>query len=83
MTKHQPAIAPKTSPGEFALGSVKSRAAARKLLENRRSADDWKYVTVEIDSVERGKELARLLRNAGRGGDARLIDTETGREIPF
>ena len=83
MTQHAPS---KAKPGEFPLGSVESRAAARNLLENIHSADDWKTVSLTVDSVERGKELARLFSNAGpRGqcGDVRLIDTKTGKEIQF
>jgi|GEM_PF-3926395 hypothetical protein len=67
----------KARPGEFPLGSIKSRAAARRLLENQRSADDWKTVTVHFESVECAKELARLFGQRG----IRLIDAETGKEI--
>lgn len=83
MTQHTPS---KAKPGEFPLGSVESRATARRLLESQHSADDWKTVRVEVDSVEEGKRLARLFSNAGsraRCGAMRLINTETGREIPF
>ena len=75
----------KAKPGEFPIGSVESRAAARKLVENRHSADDWKTVSLTVESVERGKELARLFSNAGPRelGGVRLIDAETGKEIPF
>lgn len=76
---------PNAKPGEFPLGSIESRAAARKLLENIHSADDWKTISLEIDDVEEAKRLARLFRNAGpkENGDVRLIETETGKEIPF
>jgi hypothetical protein len=64
----------------FPLGSVESRAAARKLVQNRHSADDWKTITLEFDTVAEAKGLAMLFRNVGR--DVRLI-AETGKEIPF
>jgi hypothetical protein len=81
MTQH---TQPKAKPGEFPLRSIKSRAAARKLLENQRSTDDWKTITLQVDSVEEAKEMARLFRNAGpvRSG-VRLFDPETGKDIPF
>ena len=81
MTQH---TQPKAKPGEFPLRSIESRAAARKLLENQRSADDWKTISLQFDSVEEAKEMARLFRNAGpeRSG-LRLFDPATGKDIPF
>jgi hypothetical protein len=82
MTQH---TQPKAKPGEFPLRSIESRAAARKLLENQRSTDDWKTIRLQFDSVEKAKEMARLFSNAGPRelGPVRLIDTETGKDIPF
>jgi hypothetical protein len=68
-------------PSEFPLGSVESRAAARKLLQNRHSADYWKTITVKFDSIEEAKRLARLFRPRGNVG-VRLID-DSGNDIPF
>ncbi len=54
------------NPADFPLGSIESRAAARKLLENIHSADDWKTIRLQFDSVEKAKEMARLFRNRTR-----------------
>lgn len=81
MTQHTQS---KAKPGEFPLRSIESRAAARKLLQNRHSADDWKTIRLQFDSVEKAKEMARLFRNAGPGrSEIRLIDSDTGKDIPF
>jgi hypothetical protein len=77
---------PATSkPGEFPLGSLESRAAARKLLECRHREDDWKTVTVVMDDLEEAKSLARLFANTGPNGSKGgvvLID-DNGKEILY
>jgi hypothetical protein len=75
---------PKAKPGEFPLRSIESRAATRKLLENQRSADDWKTISLQFDSVEKAREMARSFRNAGPGrSGVGLFDPETGKDISF
>jgi len=72
------------NPADFPLGSIESRAAARKLLENIHSEDDWKTIRLQFDSVEKAKEMARLFRNTGPGpSGVRLFDPATGKDIPF
>jgi hypothetical protein len=76
------------SPAEFPIGSPRSRAAARQLAEERDSLAraSGKYITVKVSNLERAKTLARLFSSRGGQGDlgpVRLIDGETGREIPY
>ena len=82
MTQHTQS---KAKPGEFPLRSIESRAAARKLLENRHSVDYWKTLRLQFDSLEEAKKMAGLFRNGGPEGrpEVRLIDMETGKDIPF
>jgi hypothetical protein len=75
-------------PADFPIGSPRSRAAARKLAEEReslsRNSED--YITLTVANREHAKSLARLLRSRGGQdelGPVRLTDVETGREIPY
>jgi hypothetical protein len=77
-------------PADFPIGSPHSRAAARKLAEERenlaRQREPWRWVTVKMNNLEGAKELARLFRDSGPHSDdsaVRLIDEKTGRKIPF
>jgi hypothetical protein len=77
-------------PADFPIGSPHSRAAARKLAEDRvrleREKEPWRWVTIKINDLKRAKALARLFRVRGGPdelGPVKLIDGETGAEIPY
>jgi hypothetical protein len=78
-----------THPSDFPLKSTESRVAARRLAEQRRAAqwrDSSRYIRLTIDDSSEAREFVGKLCEAGDSRDSsavRLLDTETGREIPI